>query len=148
MKTAADDMIAALNAFEAGEDDNENQFRLYQITEGFDGLADRERIASAMFALMERFPDADLGSPGPLVHAIESLGVAKYEPFLIESVRRQPGNLNVWMVNRILNDQIDSAHRESLLGLMESVVRHPRVPAQVAIRARDFLAYQAKRILN
>jgi hypothetical protein len=143
MATRADNMIAALNAFEISEEDGNDEFRLHQITRGFDKVRDRQRIAPAMFALMERFPDADLGVPGPLVHAIESLGVAHYEPLLIESVRRQPTSLTVWMVNRILNSVLDSAHRSSLLSLMRSVPQHPRASEQVSAEARDFLTHHA-----
>ena len=75
----ADQMIAALDAFEESPDcDEDNQFRLYTITEGFKSLPDSMRVVPAMFALMERFPDAYLGHPGPLVHSIESLGVEQY----------------------------------------------------------------------
>lgn len=147
MALTADEIIAALDAFEPEPDAdyNENQFRLYPITEGFKGLSDRHRVVPAMFALMERFPDAYLGSPGPLVHSIESLGVDQYESLLVESVRRQPSDLTVWMVNRILNTDLPPQHRRALLDLMRSVPHHSKVPARVAESARGFLEHQAKR---
>jgi hypothetical protein len=40
-----------------------------------------------MFNVMERPPDADLGSPGPLVHTLERW--RGYEPELVNSVRRR-----------------------------------------------------------
>jgi hypothetical protein len=145
MALTADEMIAALDGFEPDSGYDENQFRLYPITEGFEELPDRERVAPAMFALMERFPDAHLGTPGPLVHSIELLGMERYEPLLIDSVRRQPVDLNVWMVNRILNTNLEPEHRRRLLDLMRSVPHHPKVPPRVAESARDFLEHQAKR---
>jgi hypothetical protein len=145
MALTADEMIAALDSFEADSDYDENQFRLYPITEGFKELPDRERVVPAMFALMERFPDAYLGTPGPLVHSIESLGMERYEPLLIESVRRQPVELNVWMVNRILNTNLQPDHRRLLLDLMRSVPEHSKVTPRIAESAREFLQHQAKR---
>lgn len=145
MALTADEMIAALDHFEADSDFDENQARLYPIMEGFKELPDRERIVPAMFALMERFPDQHLGTPGPLVHSIESLGIERYEPQLIDSVRRQPTDLNVWMVNRILNSNLPPEHRRQLLDLMRSVPEHPKVAPRVAESARGFLQHQAKK---
>ena len=145
MPLIADEMILALNTFEADEGYDENGFRLYPITEGFKELPDRERVVPAMFALMERFPDAYLGAPGPLVHSIESLGVDRYESLLVDSVRRQPVESNVWMVNRILNADLKPEHRRLLLDLMRSVPEHPKVTPRVAESARGFLKHQAKR---
>ena len=79
------------------------------------------------------------------MHSIESLGIDRYEPLLIESVRRQPAGLNVWMVGRILNTELTIAHRRLLLELMEAVLGHPTVPMPIAAMARRFLAFQAKK---
>jgi hypothetical protein len=145
MPASSDDMIASLDAFEADAEYDSNQFRLYRLTDGFKVLPDRERLVPSMFALMERYPDAHLGTPGPLVHCIESLGVLQYEDQLIESVRRQPAELSVWMVNRILNSKLDSAHRAKLLELLHSVVHHPAASPRVVESANQFLAHQATR---
>ena len=51
---------------------------------------------------MERLDGVELGTPGPLVHTLETLR-GGYEMLLAESVRRKPTLLSVWMVNRILN---------------------------------------------
>jgi hypothetical protein len=145
MPLSADEMIAALDGFEADSGYDDNQFRLYPVTDGFEGLPDRERVVPAMFALMERFPDAYMGTPGPLVHSIESLGAERYEPLLTDSVRRQPVELNVWMINRMLNANLQPEHRRLLLDLLRSVPEHPNVTPRIAQLARSFLEYQAKR---
>jgi hypothetical protein len=145
MPLTADEMIVALETFKAEPGYDENEPQLHAITGGFKTLPDRERVIPAMFSLMERFPNAYLGTPGPLVHSIESVGIDNYEPLLIESVRRQPAELNVWMVNRILNTNLPAAHRHLLLNLMREVPGHPNVPARVAESARRFLDHQAKR---
>ena len=144
MALTADEMIAALDAFEADSGYDENQFKLYPITEGFKSLPDPMRVIPAMFSLMERFPDAYLGTPGPLVHSIESVGINQYEPLLIESVRRQPTELNVWMVNRVLNTVLAAEHRRILLDLFRSVIKHPKALSRVAKLAQGFLDHQTK----
>lgn len=70
------------------------------------------------------------------------------EPLLVDSVRRQPTELNVWMVNRILNTNLEPAHRHLLLDLMQAVPRHAKVPARVADLARGFLRHQRTREAN
>src|SRR5512139_162135 len=51
--------------------------------------------ASVMFEVMERLDTVDLGSPGPLVHVLES-ATPDYEPYLEASIRRTPSPLSVW----------------------------------------------------
>jgi hypothetical protein len=121
MQSETDKMIAALDAFNAGPKDDRAVSDLYNITEGFDALPDKARVIPSMFSVIERCAGADLGSPGPLVHSIESLGYERYLPELVDSVRRRPTYLNVWMVNRILNSEIPENHRQQLLDLLQTV---------------------------
>jgi hypothetical protein len=146
MALTSDEMIAALDAFEADSGYTVNEARLYAIVEAFRSLPDVARVIPAIFSLMERFPDAYLGTPGPLVHSIESVGVDQYESLLIESVQRQPAELNVWMVNRIMNTALPAEHRQRLLDLMRSVLIHPKSPPRIARLAQGFLEHQAKRV--
>lgn len=95
---------------------------------------------------MERWPEADLGSPGPLVHAIESLGVHAYESLLVESVRRRPMYLNLWMVNRILNVAPDGPQRTVLLKLLGEVRDNPQWAGVPSDEAAGFLKHQAERM--
>jgi hypothetical protein len=144
MQTIADKMIAALGAFEAGPNDDHAVSDLYEITDGFDTLPDKARVVPSMFSVIERCGEADLGSPGPLVHCIESLGYEQYLSQLVDSVRRKPTYLNVWMVNRILNAGIPDDHRQQLLGLLRSVSTNPAASASVAEVANGFLQHQAR----
>ena len=80
-----------------------------------------------------------------MVASIESLGWEWYEPLLIDSVRRQPVELNVWMVNRILNTNLEPEHRRRLLNRLRSVPEHPKATGRIAELARHFLEHQAKR---
>jgi hypothetical protein len=73
-----------------------------------------------MFGLMERMPDVELGSPGPLVHTLEA--IPGYESYLVNSVRKQPSLLSVWMVNRMLNSPILEDHRQFWMALLQESV--------------------------
>jgi hypothetical protein len=139
MQSATDNMIASLGAFNAGPNDDHCVNDLYNITHGFDNLSDKARVIPAMFSVTERCATADLGTPGPLVHCLESLGYEAYLPQLLDSVRRQPTYLTVWMVNRILNSDIPDKHRKQLLDLLESVVANPAASPTEVEQAKRFL---------
>jgi hypothetical protein len=143
MQTIADKMIAALGAFDAGPNDDHAVFDLYNITDGFETLPDRDRVIPSMFSVIERCARADLGTPGPLVHCIESLGYEHYLSQLVDSVHRKPTYLNVWMVNRILNADIPGDHKHQLLDLLKSVITNPAATAAAVEQAEEFLAHQA-----
>jgi len=94
-----------------------------------------------MFGVMERLPDADLGTPGPLVHGIERF--KSYEPRLVESVRKLPTPLSIWMVNRILNTLQSGEHREILLSLLKEALAHPQINEETKESIISFLEHQA-----
>lgn len=131
-------VITALDTF-APADKEENLGRLYDIFGGFDLRAPESRALClpAMFGLIERFPEAELGTPGPLVHAIES--IPGYESLLQVSVLRQPARLNIWMVNRILNSKISLEMRANWLQVLRAVLVHPSASEESRELARDFL---------
>lgn len=132
--------IAALELFEPSDDDSDNVYRLYQIFEGFRNLPSRERAVPAMFSLLEKYPEADFGSPGPIVHELEA--IPAYQPSLRESLHRQPNDLTVWMVNRILNSQLPKDQRDSWLNELRAVLSHPGAPASTRESANEFLQHQ------
>jgi len=95
----------------------------------------------AMFFLRERFPDAEFGSPGPLVHELEA--ISGYLPLLCDSVRRQPTYLTVWMISRVLNSDLRSDQREAWLSELRAALEHPLASAQTRRFAEDVLEHQS-----
>ena len=138
-------MIAALDAFDPDPADAGTVHTLYTITEDFDSLSETEkkRVIPHMFRVMERGWEADLGSPGPMVHAIETLGVPAYLELLVESVRRRPMYLNLWMLNRLLNVTQDADARTMLANLLRAVRDDPKW-ADVSDVAADFLKHHGE----
>jgi hypothetical protein len=132
-------IIAELDAFQP-EDDND--LRLYALLEGLQDLPEHRSAMDAMFALMERFPDANLGSPGPLVHELEAMG--GFEALLRASSKRMPSDLTVWMVNRMLNvDDAGGPWREAWLSDLREVAARSDVPKSVRASAVNFVRHQA-----
>jgi len=139
-----DDVIAALHAFEPGHDDTDNVPRLYEIFDNFGSLTQRARAMPAMFSLFERFPDADFGSPGPLVHELEA--IPNYLPLLRTSLGRVPTGHTVWMMNRVLNTKLPDDHRELWLSELRAVLVHPHASEQTRKVAEMFLAHQERTV--
>ncbi|HEY8099401.1 MAG TPA: hypothetical protein VIF82_01510 [Burkholderiaceae bacterium] len=135
----ADDIhfiVTELNSFEPVEEASNIQ-RLYEILKGVDSLPNREEALPAMFGLIERCCDEDLGAPGPLVHEIEA--IRGYEESLIESLTRKPTLLTTWMANRILNAALDVKGREKWLSVLSNVTAHSLAPEDVRSLAYDFI---------
>lgn len=122
------------------ENDTANVHRLYVLFEGFREMASREQAMPAMFSLLERYPDAEFGSPGPLVSALES--IPGYESLLENSLSRQPTDLTVWMVNRILNATKEADQRQRWLPQLSSALTHPKSPEHVRDSAKSFIEHQ------
>lgn len=137
-----EDVVAELDAF-VPVDDVDNVGRLYEILDSLHSLAPelRRPALPAMLSLIERYPGADLGSPGPLVHELES--IPGYEFFLRDSVLRQPADLSVWMVNRILNSDVSQDVRLGWLSVMNQVLEHSRSSKEVQQTVTDFLEHQS-----
>ena len=140
--TAPASRLRALTAddFQSNDPESDGWEQLGLICDELQARSAVMDCADEMFALMERLDDVNMGSPGPLVHALESTGAA-YEPPLQASVERKPSPLSVWMVNRILN--ADRADRQSWLDLLILAADHPLASSQTHADARAFLAHQA-----
>jgi hypothetical protein len=126
--------------FEYGNDDARGWERLGELTDALKTLRDPEKAIPEMFAVMERLPDADIGSPGALVHTLEKF--RGYEKELVLSVARCPSTPSVWMVNRILNTDLSSADRRMYMTLLEDAAAHPKTTEAVRLDARSFIVYQ------
>jgi hypothetical protein len=143
-----DEIIAGLQALKASDFDPMNLSargleRLGQLADALMILPEPERAIPYLFRVMERLPDTDLGSPGPLVHTLE--GLKGYPAELIRSVRRSPSLLSVWMINRLLNTDLPSDVRQSYLSLLDQVGDRPDVPKAVRDDARNFVEVQARK---
>jgi hypothetical protein len=120
-----DQILAALDAFVPSEEEHEDIARLYQIT---DQLINTEQILAAMPAMLrifERYPRAPLGSPGPLVHCVEKVGLERFLPMLLESFRSHPNRKTLWMLERCLRSAPSTPSRFSILHALREVRRAP-----------------------
>jgi hypothetical protein len=143
MSQSLEAIIAELNAFEASEWEGENEERLQRLIDSVDLRSNREVVIPILFHLVERNPEALLGSPGPIVHSLEAVG--GYEAALRESLHRRPTPLTVWMVNRLLNSDLSPHERRWWLGDLRRVLEHSTATEGAKRDAGRFLDYQGRR---
>ena len=143
MTDSVDALLADLQAFHPTEDGADNVHRLNELLAGFTALPGCERVAPALLALLERHPQADFGTPGPLVHALESQ--PGYPELLAGSLERQPTELTAWMANRLLNSKMPRDDRAAWVKRLTVVSSHPQSAPGVRDSAIRFLDFQASR---
>ena len=144
MARSVSDIAADLDALLARDFDEadtaaEGHDRLEALCDELREVADASAIAPPIFRTMERLDNVQLGTPGPLVHTLEA--TAGYQPYLVESLRRKPSPLALWMVNRILNGRPENA--DSWLALLRTSIEHPAASPATRASATEFLKHQA-----
>ena len=142
MSRTVNDVIAELGEFMAVDDECEDVGRLYVITDGLPGMSSASAALPALFGVLERHPHCDLGSPGPIVHAIEAIG--GHVPGLVASLRCIPVPLTVEMVNRLPNSDLEDAVREALIHELRGVAEDEAVGDSVRDVAKYSLDFQRR----
>jgi hypothetical protein len=144
-----DQIIKILNEFVPfSEDDsiNENEKFLYELMSTWKKAEHKEKAIPSIFHLMERYPHANFGSPGPLVHALESAGTKVYNGELHISLLRKPTPLTLWMYNRLINAENDPKIIKAHIDRLNLFKKHPLTDEVTKKEAEDFINYQQRRL--
>jgi hypothetical protein len=116
---------------------------LYDAVDVLDDSLTKSDVFPAIFDFFEKFPSADFGSPGPLVHLIEDADFTQYAGLLLSSLERRPVSHTLWMANRLLNDEkVTDPLRSSLVTALKNSVEHPLSDDLAREAAIEFLDYQ------
>ena len=133
-------IIRALDGI-ADADSETDLLLLEGALEALKDLSDAVPCTASLLAVFERFPWSDgYGAFWSILHALEELPA--YEPLLVASVRREPGEFNLMMVNRLLNSGVSSADGVSLLELLDEVARDPSYSERARSQAREYFDCQ------
>lgn len=142
------EIIKLLNDFVPfAEDDPEfdNESFFYKIMEDLQNNSDFELAFEPIFNILEKYPLVDFGSPGPIVHTLESFQ-GLYEYYLFDSLKRRPTPLTVWMFNRIINAEQNAIIKENLITRLESFLSHTLIEKETIEAITGFVEYQKKKI--
>jgi len=141
-----DEIIETLSSFVPFADDvieNDNEQFLARLMDELKAKPDFERAVNPIFELIEKYPDADFGNPGPLVHTLEATN-GLYEDSLQKSLNRKPTRLTVWMLNRIINAERNEIIKENLISRLISLRNHPLIDSATKDFVQDFIEHQTK----
>ena len=143
-----DEIIRTLNTFIPFPDDdpvNDTVKFLYELRDTWKQLPEKNKAIVPIFRLMEKYPHADFGSPGPLVHALESPGTG-YEDQLQHSLLRKPTPLTLWMYNRVMNAEKNRAILKAHLVRLKLFAKHPFTDETTRMAGTSFVEYQENRL--
>lgn len=76
-----------------------------------------------------------------MVHFLERFYEKGYEKLLLASVLRQPTELNLWMLNRVINGS-NEADKERFLSALQAVWANPSLGSDIRLVAQHFLRFQ------
>lgn len=99
-----------------------------------------DALIETLLKLFERFPFFNFGNPGNIVRYLERFANEVYVPLLYDSVRREPTQYNVWMVNRYLNTLEYTEKAEGIMILEEALKKN--IDEEVKEWIKDFLEEQ------
>lgn len=142
MSPAIASFISSLRAYNPTEDDSPIS-TLYPLVEPIQEDVAAFEAFSEIFAFFERYPDADLGAPGPLVHLVEG-HIGKYEGLLAASLKRRPSVTTVFMAHRILNAHRSEEERNTLMALLAGASENPASSDYVRSQAQHYHEYQTR----
>ena|SRR5260221_123223 len=141
-----DQIIEILNGFVPFSDDdieNDNESFLSNLMDELRTQSDFQRAVNPIFLLIEKYPHAHFGNPGPLVHVLESRN-GLYEDLLQESLNRKPTPLTIWMLNRMINAEKNSIIKENLFARLTSLSTHSYIDSKTKEVIQDFVDFQNK----
>ena len=116
--------------------------RLDELTALLPENHDGYLACEAMLEVLERHPKVEFGTPGQLVHTIESYS-GQYEDLLLASLDRQPTFMTVWMLNRLIN-AATGAERNQLVANLHRLRTHPRADEQAKAAVEEFYSFHTK----
>ena len=99
--------------------------RSSELVDGWSSAGAGIEMIDPILSFIERHPDIDFGSPGPLVHFVERFYGNGYDRKLLDSIQRQPTPLTTRMLNRVVNGARAPAARSALIDAMRAISVHP-----------------------
>ena len=139
-----DEVVRALDSITDAE--NERDLQTLEVAlRSIAGLPDPALVVPALLRVFERFPWSDgFESFWTILHQLER--TPGYEPLLIASVRRSPGEFNLLMINRLLNGGTTSVAGTDLVSVLREVAERPVYDDRARGTALDLLKHQLRRL--
>src|SRR5262249_4038043 len=118
--------------------------RISVLAQGWSEQPDGFGAVEPILQFMEEHPSLDHGTPGPLVHFVETFFGKGNEELLLASLERKPVRHTVWMLNRLINGTHDIRKRQRLLDALSRAKEHAMADPRAQQAADHFLLRQRK----
>ncbi len=133
MTRSIDEVIHDIRLFEPVDD---NWLRLDELLAELWETQRPERGIDAMLNVLERFPEEDgAGVLWSIVHGLESL--PDYEDKLVASIQRQPSELGLVMISRIVNTGVNVVGGKPITDVLKQVLQHEKATAAIREQAKE-----------
>lgn len=117
--------IVRLRDFSPTDDEAFDVGTLYGLIDELGRLKHAVEVRGELIRIFERHPDASLGSPGPIVHALEESPIDDHVDLLVEALGRQPTVMTVWMAERCFRSNLSDRNRQALLNVLRGAAEKP-----------------------
>ena len=115
---------------------------LADCVEKLEELPNPEASIDALLNVFERFPDHDsYGVFWSVLHFLETMP-GRYESKLVESVRRQPMEFSLSMVNGLINGGVNKVNGERLIDLLKEVANNTAYSESAREQAQRLYDFQ------
>jgi len=132
--------LTKLQAFSPTGNEDADVEALYALIDELGALKDDPAVRRDMIMIFERFPKADLGSPGPIVHALEKSPIDAHVELLAESIRRQATMMTVWMAQRCFRSKLSDQNRKLLLDALRDALAKISRSGELAMSIEETLS--------
>ncbi len=137
------EIIQELSDLKITASDEDTQLeRIQTLTELLRQNPDGFMACRTLIDLLERHPEIEFGTPGEPVHTLEHFA-GRYEVLLLESLKRRPTSMTIWMLNRMINAAVEP-EKTQLWDALKSCITHPLADAQAKEDAAEFYAFQVE----
>ncbi|MES9682753.1 hypothetical protein ABWK22_07475 [Gottfriedia acidiceleris] len=108
-----------------------------EVVEEIEELENAFEAIQPILMVMEKNPNINFGSPGPLVHFMEKFYKKGYEEKLVDSLKRQPTQHTLWMLNRVINGT-QGERKAYFINVLDSVITFPNLEKETVSLALHF----------
>ena len=137
-KLATLDVAHYLNSGDFGASDLE--LALYDLSDMLEGQELGDTLAD-IFTFYEKYPNIELGTPGPLVTLIEGSST-NYLPALLASLESRPTYVTVNILARVINTDIDESEKTRFLAIIDAVANHAGADESARATAKEYLEHR------
>ena len=137
-KLAALDVAHYLNSGDFGASDLE--LALYDLSDMLEGQELGDTLVD-IFTFYEKYPNIELGAPGPLVTLIEGSST-DFLPTLLASLESRPTYVTVNILARVINTDIDESDKTRFLAIIDAVANNTGADESARATAKEYLEHR------